>query len=136
MTHYNYAYFAARLPIGLSFFGHGLVRMPKLDDFAGWMVSSMADSMLPAEIVRPFAYILPVAELLIGLLVISGFLTRQALLAGIITMSILVFGSTTIEDWGAITGQLVHAAYFAVLLWLVPYNAIAVDNLRHKPTGY
>ncbi|MBD3581447.1 DoxX family protein [Flavobacterium selenitireducens] len=136
MTHYNYAYFAARLPIGFSFFGHGLVRLPKMEDFAGWMVSAMENSMLPAEIVRPFAYVLPIAELLIGLLVLAGLFTRQALFAGIMTMSLLVFGSTTIEDWGAITGQLFHAAYFAVLLWLVPYNSVALDKLRQQSTDY
>ena len=36
-----------RLGIGISMFGHGIVRVPKLAAFTEWMVGSMAKSMLP-----------------------------------------------------------------------------------------
>ena len=132
MENFKYGYFAARLPIGLSFFGHGLVRLPKLDGFGQWMVKTMEPSMLPVEMVRPFSYVLPVLELAIGLLVIIGLFTRYALLAGIFVMSALIFGSTTIENWDAITGQLVHAAYFAVLLYFIGHNTFAIDEIFRK----
>lgn len=61
-----------RLGIGISMFGHGLVRLPKLNAFSQWMVGSFAKSMLPAELVRPFSMVLPFAELAIGFLLLIG----------------------------------------------------------------
>lgn len=135
MKSHNYAFFAARLPIGLSFFGHGLVRLPKLDQFSGWMLKTMEKSFLPPELISPFSYALPVLEFAIGLLIIIGLFTRQSLFAGLLVMSTLIFGSTTIENWDAITGQLVHAGYLAVLLFMIGHNNFAVDNLFAKK-GY
>ncbi|RZJ72232.1 MauE/DoxX family redox-associated membrane protein [Flavobacterium sp.] len=128
----KYWYFAARLPLAFSFFGHGLVRLPKLDKFSDWMLTSMEKSILPAELVRPFSYALPILEFAIGLLLLLGLFTRQSLFAGLFVMAILVFGSTTVENWDAITSQLVHAGYFAVLLYFVSSNTLAVDNFFVK----
>lgn len=61
-----------RLAIGASMFGHGLVRLPKLNAFSQWMTGNFEKSMLPGALVVPFSYILPVAEFLIGLLIIAG----------------------------------------------------------------
>jgi thiosulfate dehydrogenase [quinone] large subunit len=36
-----------RLGIGISMFGHGLVRLPKLAGFSKWMVTSFEKSLLP-----------------------------------------------------------------------------------------
>ncbi|RZJ67595.1 MAG: DoxX family protein [Flavobacterium sp.] len=132
MRTHNYTFFAARLPIGLSFFGHGLVRLPKLDQFSEWMLKTMEKSFLPPELVSPFCYALPVLEFPIGLFIIIGLFTKQSLFAGLFVMSILIFGSTTIENWDAITGQLVHAAYLGVLLFMVGHNSFAVDNMFKK----
>lgn len=121
-----------RLAIGVSMFGHGLVRLPKLDKFSAWMVHSFEKSMLPAAIVTPFSYILPFAEFLVGLLLILGLFTRAALIAGGIVMIILIFGSTSIESWDAIPTQLIHVAFFAVLLNYISYNSFALDNRFKK----
>jgi len=121
-----------RLAIGASMFGHGLVRLPKLDKFSDWMVKSFENSILSAALVRPFSYALPIAELLIGLLLILGLLTRPALIAGSIVMIILIFGTTTIENWEILPSQLIHIAFFAVLLNAINYNGYAIDHLLKK----
>lgn len=125
----KWAYLLSRLAIGLSFFGHGLVRLPKLAGFSTWMLGQFSKSFLPEALVLPFSYILPFAELLAGLLILIGLFTRQGLiLAGLICLA-LIFGSTMIENWEALPSQLIHVAFVSVLLVFLPHNSFAVDKL-------
>jgi len=121
-----------RLAIGASMFGHGLVRLPKLAGFSSWMVGSFEKSMLPLALVRPFSYALPILEFTVGLLLITGLFTKASLIAGALIMVALIFGTTLIESWDAITSQLIHAAFFAALLQFVQYNTYAVDSLLKR----
>lgn len=122
-------YVILRLAIAFSMFGHGLVRLPKLDKFSGWMMQSFEKSMLPQALVLPFSYALPVMEFLIGLLLILGLFTRYALVAGGVVMILLIFGTTMIENWEALPSQLIHVAFFGVLLNHVgQYNGYALDR--------
>jgi thiosulfate dehydrogenase (quinone) large subunit len=121
-----------RFAVGASMFGHGLVRLPKLAGFSHWMTSSFEKSMLSQALVLPFSYALPILEFIIGLLLLTGLFTRAALIAGALVMILLIFGTTLIENWDAITSQLIHAAFFAVLLQFVRHNSFAVDNLLKR----
>lgn len=121
-----------RLAIGASMFGHGLVRLPKLNAFSQWMTGSFEKSILPAALVVPFSYVLPLAEFLSGLLLIAGLFTKQALIAGGVIMIVLIFGSAMIEQWDAIPSQLIHAAFFSVLIQFASSNTIALDTLFKK----
>ncbi|PKB16710.1 DoxX family protein [Flavobacterium sp. 5] len=122
-------YFLLRLAIGASMFGHGLVRIPKLQVFSSWMVGSFEKSLLPKFLVIPFSYSLPIAELIIGLLLSFGLFTKPTLVAAGIVMVILVFGTALIENWEAIPSQLIHAAFFALLLQFIVSNTISLDSL-------
>ncbi len=113
-------------------FGHGLVRLPKLNGFSSWMVSSFEKSMLPAALVTPFSYFVPIAEFVVGLLLLAGLFTRFAAIAGALVMVALIFGSCMVENWDWIPSQLIHVAFFAVLVQYVSSNAWAVDNLVKK----
>jgi thiosulfate dehydrogenase [quinone] large subunit len=121
-----------RLAIGASMFGHGLVRLPKLTGFSNWMVTSFEKSMLTASLVKPFSYGLPLAEFAIGTLLILGLFTKPALIAGSIVMIMLIFGTTMIENWEALPSQLIHVAFFAVLLQFIASNTYALDNIFLK----
>src|SRR5215204_4489283 len=105
-----------RLAIAASMLGHGLVRLPKLSAFSNGMVSSFEKSFLPKILVVPFSYVLPLAEFTTGLLLLMGLFTIPALIAGCIIMILLIFGTTMIENWDALPSQLIHVAFFAVLL--------------------
>ncbi|WP_298738436.1 DoxX family protein [uncultured Chitinophaga sp.] len=122
-------YLLLRLAIGASMFGHGLVRLPKLHGFSAWMLNSFEKSMLPAALVRPFSYALPVAEFVIGLLLLAGLFTRQALIAGALVMVMLIIGTTLTENWDALPSQLIHVAFFALLLQYASSNRISLDRL-------
>ncbi|MBV7529563.1 DoxX family membrane protein [Chitinophaga sp. sic0106] len=125
-------YLLLRLAVAASMFGHGLVRLPKLHGFSSWMVGSFEKSMLPAVLVVPFSYILPIAEFIIGLLLLAGLFTRPALIAGALVMTALIFGSSMIESWDYIPSQLIHVAFFAILLQFSASNICAVDNVLKK----
>jgi thiosulfate dehydrogenase [quinone] large subunit len=127
------SFLLARLAVGMSMFGHGLVRLPKLHGFSDWMVGQFEKSMLPDFVVTPFSYILPIAELLVGIFLLIGLFTRQTLVAGSLVMIALIFGSSMIEEWGSIPSQLIHAAFFSVLLiFEKTYNIFAVDSILEK----
>jgi thiosulfate dehydrogenase [quinone] large subunit len=118
-----------RLAIGASFFGHGLVRLPKLHAFSGWMVGSFQKSMLPEALVTPFSYALPVAEFIVGLLLLAGLFTRSAAIGGSIIIVLLIFGTCLIENWEALTSQLVHLAFLVIVLQFIQSNSLALDRL-------
>ena len=121
-----------RLAIAASVLGHGLVRLPKLSAFSNWMVNSFEKSMLPKILIVPFSYVLPLAEFIVGVLLFTGLFTRPALIVGAIVMILLIFGTAMIENWEALPSQLIHVAFYAVLLQFSQYNYWALDNLFKK----
>lgn len=126
-------FFLLRLAVGASFFGHGPARIPKLPKFSAWLVESFSKSMLPESLVLPFSYVLPVAEFVIGLLLLAGLFTRAASVAGAIVMIILIFGSCMIEDWGAIPSQMIHVIFLlGVLRFVSAHDGYSIDRLIAK----
>lgn len=121
-----------RLAIGASMFGHGLVRLPKLQAFSNWMTASFSKSILPEIMITPFSYLLPVCEFLIGMLLVSGLFTKPAAIAGSLVMFILILGTCMVENWEALPSQLIHVAFFAVLLQFISSNTWAIDQLLFK----
>ena len=133
MTPSTKAFLLLRLGIGTSSFGHGLVRLPKLDKFSQGMITEFQHAMLPEPLVTAFAYALPFAELIVGLLLLLGLFTRHALVAGAIVMILLIFGTTAIEQWNNLNSQLIHLLFLAGLLPFVDeYNTWALDKVIRK----
>lgn len=128
----TYSYLILRLSVGMSMLGHGFVRIFKLKAFSDGMVSNFEESMLPEIIVLPFSYVLPFAELIVGILLIIGLWTRKALVTGGFIMVILIFGSSMIENWGAIPSQLIHSAFFALLLHYLGDNTLSIDSWQDQ----
>lgn len=111
MKNFKTAFFFLRLPVAVSLLGHGLVRLPKLQAFSDWMVTTMEKSAIPTALIVPFSYILPVAEAVIGILLLINFKMKYTLYASLVVMSLLIFGSCSIENWAAIEAQLLHSFY-------------------------
>ncbi|MDQ0110420.1 thiosulfate dehydrogenase [quinone] large subunit [Chitinophaga terrae (ex Kim and Jung 2007)] len=118
-----------RLAVATSMLGHGLVRIPKIKVFSQWMIGAFEKSMLPKALILPFSYGLPVAELIIGLLLLTGLGTRMVSVAGATVMLMLIFGSAMIENWEAIPSQMIHLLFFAAIIQFIQYNGWALDNL-------
>lgn len=117
MKDFKTAFFFLRLPIAISLLGHGLVRIPKLHTFSEWMVTTMEKSMIPKLIIVPFGYVLPIVEAILGILLLINFKTKYTLYLALVLMSILIFGSCSIENWSAIEAQLLHSFYLLGLFW-------------------
>lgn len=117
MKDFKTTYFFLRLPVALSIFGHGLVRLPKLTTFSNWMVTTMEKSAIPDFLIVPFGYFLPITEAVLGLSLLIGFQTRYTLFASLVLMSLLIFGSSSIENWSAVESQLLHSLYLFGLVW-------------------
>ncbi|RKD91601.1 DoxX family protein [Mangrovibacterium diazotrophicum] len=128
----KYSYFFVKLPMALSLLGHGLVRIPKLQIFSDWMVNFMANSYLPEVMIRSFSYLVPFVEVVTGVLLLVGFYTRQTIYLALALMALFVFGNTTIENWEAITSELLHAGYLTALLYLIQYDRFSLDWFRGK----
>jgi thiosulfate dehydrogenase (quinone) large subunit len=122
-------YLMLRLVVGISLFGHGLVRLPKLGAFHAQLMHEFTSSVLPGILVSPIGYALPFVELAIGAALLAGALTRAAALAGGLVMIVLVFGSTSIEHFGVIGEQLIHAGLLAALLAFRRHNTYSVDHI-------
>ena len=117
MKDFKTIFFFLRLPIAVSLLGHGLVRLPKMPAFTDWLVTTMEKSVIPEFLIVQFGYFLPIAEFLIGLSLLIGFRVKYSLFAGLALMSILIFGSSSIENWIAIESQLLHSFYLFGLVW-------------------
>jgi thiosulfate dehydrogenase (quinone) large subunit len=126
------AYLVLRLSLGLNIFMHGLVRMPRLNGFADGMVKQFGNTVLPAVVVRPFALVLVFVEAIVGLLVLLGLWTREALVVGATVMAALIFGTALRSEWETVAIQLTYAAIYAALIAARSYNAYSVDALLRR----
>ena len=122
------AYLMARLVMGMSFFGHGLIRLTKLNIFTSTMVKEFSKTFLPDALVLPFSYTLPFLEFITGVLLLLGLFTRFATVVGVLIMLALIFGSSMLEQWNNIFSQIVYGAYLAALYNFSDYNQISVDG--------
>jgi len=126
------AYFFSRAAVGLSMATHGLVRIPKIDKFSNGMLEQFASSMIPGTLVSAFSHALPFLELATGVMLCFGVFTRIGLVLGNIVMLMLLFGTGMIENWEAIPSQLIHVAFFSVLLVYLDLNKFSIDDLNRK----
>lgn len=117
MKDFKTIFFFLRLPVAISLAGHGLVRLPKLQTFTEGMVKSMEKSAIPEALITLFGYVLPFLEAIIGISLLIGFKPKLTIYSAIALMSILILGSSSIENWSAIEAQLLHSLYLFVLLW-------------------
>lgn len=128
MKNEEFGYLLARLSIGMSFFGHGLIRLPELDSYSDAVAYSFRKSVLPGSLVHDLAYIFPLLALLIGILLLIGLFTRFAIFTGVILMLILIIGSSLIGRWDNVFIHMVYGAYLAALYWYLVYNRVSLDR--------
>lgn len=124
------AHLLLRLALGVNILLHGAVRLPKLAAFAEGLTQGFAETWLPLELVRPFAYAIPIVEALVGALLIVGLFTREALVAGAALMVVLLAGTCIKEDWSTAGLQLIYSALYFALLATRSWERWSVDTRR------
>jgi thiosulfate dehydrogenase [quinone] large subunit len=132
------AYALFRFTFGLNIMMRGIVRIALGQAaFVAYMLKQFeaVPIMRPAFLV-PFATVLPYVETVIGLLIVLGFQTRTALIAGSLMIAALTFGTMMRQDFTIAWLQLDYAIAFFLLLALRSWNAISIDGMmRPQSTG-
>jgi len=126
----NTAYFLLRISMGVNLLGHGLARIPKLSVFAEGMTKGFEKSWLPQPLVYLFSTTLPFLEFIIGGMLILGFRTRLANFAGAGLIIILLFGSSTVENWEVMGIQMIYILFFYLLISRIEDNCYALDQQK------
>jgi thiosulfate dehydrogenase (quinone) large subunit len=128
------AYALFRLTFGVNLTMRGIVRIALgSSGFVAYMLKQFdAVPIMPRPFLVAFATILPFVETLIGLMILVGFQTRTALVAGSLMIAALTFGTMLRQDFTTAWLQLDYAVAFFLLLALRSWNAISVDALIRR----
>ena len=123
------AYALLRVTFGLNIFLHGTSRLlGGIGNFVSGLIKMFQNTVLPTAVVVPFGYALPWLEAGLGLLIIVGFRTREALVAGSLLMLALTFGTALRQDWDVAGVQLLYTAIYAALIAALRFNGLSVDQ--------
>ena len=109
-------YAILRLTLGLDCLFHSATRWAHIGEFAQKLAGQFPGTLLPSWSVRWFATAIPAWEPIVGVLLLIGFCTRYALVAGGLLIAALVFGSALLGDFTALAEQLIYAVIFFILL--------------------
>jgi thiosulfate dehydrogenase (quinone) large subunit len=136
------AYLMVRLTMGFHMFAHGGVRLPILTEFASQTATEFAPVRLiglpffPSWLVYPFAMSVPVVEFLVGVLLILGFKTKLASIAGGVTLLLLMFGQVARANFGTAHLMWFYVMIFALLTGASFADRYSLDRMREGAAVY
>ncbi len=117
-----------RLMLGINMLGRGMVRLPKLREFASGTVEAFSGTFLPDVFVFAFAITIVLVEAVVGALLILGWKTRWALTAMGLLMCALAFGMILREQFGTVANILLYGVAVFLLLFNTRYDGFGVDR--------
>ncbi len=126
------AYTLLRIIIGVNYFNHGFVRIGNISGFVDSMVELFQDTFVPEALVRAPAVLVPIVELVAGLLITIGLATQAALVTTFGLMIVLMYGVTLIQNWDAAMSQLVYCLVLFILIAANSFNTVSVDRVIEK----
>jgi thiosulfate dehydrogenase [quinone] large subunit len=126
------AHALARLALGVTIAMHGYVRLPQFDKFATTMQKEFAPTFLPGNLVYFTGCGIAIAEAIIGTLVLLGLFLRLTLSAGILLMTLLLFGVCLLQKWDLAGLQLGYVAFYATLLATSGWDKYSLDGWRRS----
>jgi thiosulfate dehydrogenase [quinone] large subunit len=86
----------------------------------------------PAGMLSSFATVQPWVELILGLLLMIGLVTRFSLIAGGLVILCLVIGTNLAQDWLVSGLQLIYAFLYYYLLVHLDQNRYSIDGFRQR----
>jgi thiosulfate dehydrogenase [quinone] large subunit len=116
LHNFELAFVLGRLLLGLNFLLHGIVK-------------EFAAASLPPGLVSAYATALPFVEGGIGLLLVLGLFTRPALVAAMLVIMSLVFGSSLLEKWSLVGDQMLYGLYIITLVLHLQRNRLCLDPI-------
>ncbi len=121
------AHLGLRLLLGVNFFNHGFTQIGNIPGFVEETVKALEGSYFPEPLVRINAFLVPIIELVVGILITLGLATRLALVVTFALMVMLMMGVTSVQNWQAAGSQLVYGIVLFILLATCQYNLFSVD---------
>ena len=128
-------YFILRLSLGVDMLMHYVVRTWGISkDFVPVTEKMFVGNLLPMSWVHVFLTVLPYFEGLLGVLLILGFLSRWALTAEGLLVTVLLFGTALRSDWTVVSHQMIYLLFVFILRAVEDYDYFSLDALlaRHR----
>jgi thiosulfate dehydrogenase (quinone) large subunit len=125
------AYAVFRFTLGINILVHGAGRIfgPGAEAFATTTAAEFSKTALPPGMVHAFLFVVPFAELALGVLSTLGLFTRWALTLGGLLIAALVFGTAMRSDWNTVGVQIIYAIAYYLLLVNRRYDRFSLDTL-------
>jgi thiosulfate dehydrogenase [quinone] large subunit len=92
------------------------------------MQKTFQDSLLPAIFVTPMAYVIPFAEIGIGLLLVLNKFTRETVVVAFVLMNVLVVGCCFAQKWDVVGLQTTYIGFLFLLLYFMNDNQKSIQN--------
>lgn len=127
------AHALARITLGTNILLHGLTRIGHIGAFAAGLRPEFAATLLPGSLVEAAGYVIVIGETVIGFLVLVGLGLRGALVAGLLLMLLLQFGTCLRQEWNVAAMQLTYTGFYAVLLATLHCDRYSLDAARRRP---
>jgi thiosulfate dehydrogenase [quinone] large subunit len=123
-------YCILRLSLGVDMLMHYVVRTWGISkDFVPVTEKMFVGNLLPMSWVHVFLTVLPYFEGLLGVLLLLGFLSRWALTAEGLLVTVLLFGTALRSDWTVVSHQMIYILFVFILLAVEQYDYFSVDAL-------
>ncbi|AXJ01964.1 thiosulfate dehydrogenase [quinone] large subunit [Cyclonatronum proteinivorum] len=122
------AFALLRLTLGINMLGRALVRLPDAQQFAEGMARNFADTILPEPFVLVYAYVILLAEAVIGVLLILGWKTRYALAGMGLLMASLTIGQILLQNYGTVANILIYAIAVYLMLTNTEHDHFGIDT--------
>ena len=126
---YALAHELLRVCLGINIFMHGLTRIGGFDAFAAHLHKQF-DSTFLAPLIGATAAGIVAGETVVGALLLLGLWLPKTLVAGILLMFVLQFGTGVIQDWNAAGSQLIYILLYGLLLATVEWDIFSIDGWR------
>ena len=128
-TRREIAYALLRVTLGVMFLFFGIGKFTAgIGNFAASMQQSFAGK-LPSILLVSFTYLLPFAEVAIGLLLLLGLLNVVGLTLAALLMVALVLGVVLQGQAPTVANNMLYAVVIFILLWFADYNRFSLDRL-------
>ena len=123
-------YFILRLSLGVDMLMHFVVRTWGISkDFVPVTEKMFEGNLLPMSWVHVFLTVLPYFEGVLGVLLVLGLLSRWALTAEGLLVTVLMFGTALRSDWTVVSHQMIYIIFVFILLAVEQYDYFSVDSL-------
>jgi len=124
-----------RWGIGMMFFFFGLAKFPDLHSFADGLAKQFERTWLTPALVKPFGYLLPFAEVALGLFLMLGIFRNAALFAAGVLLVLLAFGQALLGNASVVFSNLAYLFMIAALLFLADYDAWVIFPRLNSPSS-